>query len=632
MRNEVKRWVWAIIALMGMLLCYTSCDDKSREESRPDNEYLVDAEILVVDKEGNVVSETPLKSDVSLRSAKTEVESEKGIITGLGLFKASEVAKVKVTAKQGYRFKGMYFKYRGGYSNLDYPEYAYEALQSPTKDIVVTGNITVVALFLEDADYEFSTSPADLTLYGTEEDDYLEGKIVVTSTKTRNGVTSNVDYSCYYGSDLRDLIEKKGSVITVKWKKGRQKEFSLMLSQEETEEDIFVHVKVVISAAPKPVYNFSATPTKLVLSGKDTDSSLSGKISVTSTKTLSGVTTDVGYNTSKGSKSGKTVTVTWRKGDSKNFNVTLTQDESGEALTVPVEVVITETPKPVYTFTATPTKLVLSGKDTDSSLSGKISVTSTKTLSGVTTDVGYNTSKGSKSGKTVTVTWRKGDSKNFNVTLTQDESGEALTVPVEVVITETPKPVYTFTATPTKLVLSGKDTDSSLSGKITVTSTKTLSGVTTDVGYDTNKGSKSGKTVTVTWSKGDSKSFNVILTQDESGKTLTIPVEVVITETPKPVYNFSATPTKLVLSGKDTDSSLSGKITVTSTKTLSGVTTDVGYDTNKGSKSGKTVTVTWRKGESKSFTVTLTQDESGKTLTIPVEVSITQTGVDIVIE
>ena len=437
MRNEVKRWVWAMIALMGMLLCYTSCDDKSREESRPDNEYLVDAEILVVDKEGNVVSETPLKSDVSLRSAKTEVESEKGIITGLGLFKASEVAKVKVTAKKGYRFKGMYFKYRGGYSNLDYPKYAYEALQSPTKDIVVTGNITVVALFLEDADYEFSTSPADLTLYGTEEDDYLEGKIVVTSTKTKNGVTSNVDYSCYYNIDVRDLIEENGSEITVKWKKGRQKAFTLNLTQKETGDDIYVNVKVVISAVPKPVYNFSATPTKLVLSGKDTDSTLSGKITVTSTKTLSGVTTDVGYDTNKGSKSGKTVTVTWSKGDSKSFNVTLTQDESGRTITIPVEVVITETPKPVYTFTATPTKLVLSGKDTDSSLSGKITVTSTKTLSGVTTDVGYDTNKGSKSGKTVTVTWRKGESKSFTVTLTQDESGKTLTIPVEVSITQT---------------------------------------------------------------------------------------------------------------------------------------------------------------------------------------------------
>ena len=430
MRNEVKRWVWAMIALMGMLLCYTSCDDKSREESRPDNEYLVDAEILVVDKEGNVVSETPLKSDVSLRSAKTEVESEKGIITGLGLFKASEVAKVKVTAKRGYLYKGMYFKYNGGYDKRRYPINRSSATLWSSIDITVVGNITVVAMFEEAGDYEFYATPSKLVLQGNENDDSITGEIEITSTRTVNGKTSFVLFT-------RDGRVYDSGRVSYTWRKGENKKFSITFKQVDSEKTLTIPVEVVITETPKPVYNFSATPTKLVLSGKDTDSSLSGKITVTSTKTLSGVTTDVGYNTSKGSKSGKTVTVTWSKGESKSFNVTLTQDESGKTLTIPVEVVITETPKPVYNFSATPTKLVLSGKDTDSSLSGKITVTSTKTLSGVTTDVGYNTSKGSKSGKTVTVTWSKGESKSFNVTLTQDESGKTLTIPVEVSITQT---------------------------------------------------------------------------------------------------------------------------------------------------------------------------------------------------
>lgn len=146
MNKMVKHFLWTLPAL---LLCLLVSSCKTNEEREPEDKYKVDAEIVVVRKDGTIVSTTKLRGNTpQLRATPpTFVETSKGKITGLGYFDANTVTSIAVTAKKGYAYKGMYFRYNSGYNVSGYPTTSGSALRSPTKSVTVTGNLTVIALF-----------------------------------------------------------------------------------------------------------------------------------------------------------------------------------------------------------------------------------------------------------------------------------------------------------------------------------------------------------------------------------------------------------------------------------------------------------------------------------------------------
>lgn len=148
MNRMMKRVMWTLSALL-LCLCATSCKTKVCEECEPDGKYKVDAEILVVRKDGTIVSTTKLRGDTSSirANASSVVETTKGKITGLGYFDANAVTTISVSANKGYAYKGMYFRYNSGYNATAYPTSSRSALKSSTKSVTVTGNLTVIALF-----------------------------------------------------------------------------------------------------------------------------------------------------------------------------------------------------------------------------------------------------------------------------------------------------------------------------------------------------------------------------------------------------------------------------------------------------------------------------------------------------
>lgn len=144
----------ATLTLLALLLCCTSCNKKEllNKEHPSNGDYLVDAEIVLVNKDGEVLSKTLLRSDASsLRATpETSKESEKGKITGLGFFESGKSTVIRVTANSGYKYKGMYFRYTTGYDTSSFPKTSSTLLSAPTKSVTVKGNLTVVAVFEKD--------------------------------------------------------------------------------------------------------------------------------------------------------------------------------------------------------------------------------------------------------------------------------------------------------------------------------------------------------------------------------------------------------------------------------------------------------------------------------------------------
>lgn len=142
------------LALLATLFCCTSCNKKElpNNETPEEGRYLVDAEIVEVDKQGVVLSKTSLRSDASsLRASHpTYVETAKGKITGLGFFNANASTVISVFAKSGYKYKGMYFRFTSGYNKSTYPTDSSHLLSPNVKTVTVAGNLTVIAVFEKD--------------------------------------------------------------------------------------------------------------------------------------------------------------------------------------------------------------------------------------------------------------------------------------------------------------------------------------------------------------------------------------------------------------------------------------------------------------------------------------------------
>lgn len=91
-----------------------SCDKNTPNDPPEMPQTVVEGEIVIVDKNGKEISRTPsnLQGFSSLRGAKEGyVETEKGKITGLGVFPIGYTATIQVIEVNPakYKFKGMYF-------------------------------------------------------------------------------------------------------------------------------------------------------------------------------------------------------------------------------------------------------------------------------------------------------------------------------------------------------------------------------------------------------------------------------------------------------------------------------------------------------------------------------------------
>lgn len=91
-----------------------SCDKNTPNDPPEIPQTVVEGEIVIVDKNGKEISRTPsnLQGFSSLRGAKEGyVETEKGKITGLGVFPIGYTTTIQVIEVNPakYKFKGMHF-------------------------------------------------------------------------------------------------------------------------------------------------------------------------------------------------------------------------------------------------------------------------------------------------------------------------------------------------------------------------------------------------------------------------------------------------------------------------------------------------------------------------------------------
>ena len=75
-----------------------------------------------------------------------KLETDKAVITGLGVYKAGETAKVVVSPKEGFVCDGLYFEYSSGYDASAFPTTAETALKVSEVSFEVKGNITIRAI------------------------------------------------------------------------------------------------------------------------------------------------------------------------------------------------------------------------------------------------------------------------------------------------------------------------------------------------------------------------------------------------------------------------------------------------------------------------------------------------------
>ena len=80
------------------------------------------------------------------KGSEGKLETDKAVISGLGVYKAGETAKVVVTPKEGFVCDGLYFSYTSGYDASAFPTTAETALKVSEVSFEVKGNITVQAI------------------------------------------------------------------------------------------------------------------------------------------------------------------------------------------------------------------------------------------------------------------------------------------------------------------------------------------------------------------------------------------------------------------------------------------------------------------------------------------------------
>ena len=307
---------------------------------------------------------------------------------------------------------------------------------------------------------------------------------------------------------------------------------------------------------------------------------------------------------------------------------------------------VTFMPKqPAYVFYVTPSSLPVSALDPSQH---SISVTSQKneaingaTLPNTTVDIGYSLTANpdwiTVSGSSISVSENRGSSRSGTVTFTQAESGYQTSIDVQqaaaVVTTDY---TFNFAGGGTSTSWNGVDASGgSQSYSITSNKQTYINGTldrTDNISYSGSSSvgwiTVSGSTINVSENRSSSRSGTVTFTQAESGKTVVVSVQQSGGST---TYDYTFT-----FNGGGTSTSWNGVDAVGGTNSYSITSTRQTYingtldrtdnmnysgSSNVGwiTVSGTSVIVSANYASARSGTVTFTQAESGRTVTVSVQ-------------
>ncbi|MCY6352882.1 BACON domain-containing carbohydrate-binding protein [Bacteroides fragilis] len=328
--------------------------------------------------------------------------------------------------------------------------------------------------------------------------------------------------------------------------------------------------------------------------------------------------------------------------------VTFTQAESGKKITVTVQQVagiITND----YKFTLSDGSITTSWTGIGAGATSKnFAIVSNKDIiiNGTkdrTEDVSYSASSSAGwitvSGSTISVSENRGAARTGTVTFTQAESGKKITVTVQQVagvVSYNYK--FTLNDGSTSASWTGVSASGSSKGYSIVSNKDVLINGTKDrtenVSYSASSSAGwitvSGSTISVSENRGAARTGTVTFTQAESGKRITVTVQQVAGVVS---YNY-----KFTLNDGSTSASWTGVSASGSSKGYSIVsnkdilingtkdrTENVSYSASSSAGwitvSGSTISVSENRGGTRSGTVTFTQAESGKKITVTVQQS-----------
>jgi hypothetical protein len=347
--------------------------------------------------------------------------------------------------------------------------------------------------------------------------------------------------------------------------------------------------------------------------------------------------------------SGSTLTVAEnRVASARAGTVTFTQAESGKKITVTVQQVagiITND----YKFTLSDGSITTSWTGIGAGATSKnFAIVSNKDIiiNGTkdrTEDVSYSASSSAGwitvSGSTISVSENRGAARTGTVTFTQAESGKKITVTVQQVagvVSYNYK--FTLNDGSTSASWTGVSASGSSKGYSIVSNKDVLINGTKDrtenVSYSASSSAGwitvSGSTISVSENRGAARTGTVTFTQAESGKKITVTVQQVAGVVS---YNYKFTlndgSTSASWTGVSASGSSKGYSIVSNKDVLINGTKDrtenVSYSASSSAGwitvSGSTISVSENRGGARSGTVTFTQAESGKKITVTVQQS-----------
>ncbi|WP_250741366.1 BACON domain-containing protein [Bacteroides fragilis] len=347
--------------------------------------------------------------------------------------------------------------------------------------------------------------------------------------------------------------------------------------------------------------------------------------------------------------SGSTLTVAEnRVASARAGTVTFTQAESGKKITVTVQQVagiITND----YKFTLSDGSITTSWTGIGAgAISKNFAIVSNKDIiiNGTkdrTENVSYSASSSAGwitvSGSTISVSENRGAARTGTVTFTQAESGKKITVTVQQVagvVSYNYK--FTLNDGSTSASWTGVSASGSSKGYSIVSNKDVLINGTKDrtenVSYSASSSAGwitvSGSTISVSENRGAARTGTVTFTQAESGKRITVTVQQVAGVVS---YNYKFTlndgSTSASWTGVSASGSSKGYSIVSNKDVLINGTKDrtenVSYSASSSAGwitvSGSTISVSENRGGARSGTVTFTQAESGKKITVTVQQS-----------
>jgi len=347
--------------------------------------------------------------------------------------------------------------------------------------------------------------------------------------------------------------------------------------------------------------------------------------------------------------SGSTISVSENRiASARAGTVTFTQAESGKKITVTVQQlagVITNNYK--FTLNDGATSASWAGIGA-ASTSKNFAIISNKDIiingtKDKTENVNYTGASSAGwitvSGSTISVSENRGAARSGTVTFTQAESGKKITVTVQQVagvVSYNYK--FTLNDGSTSASWSGISANGSSKGYSIVSNKDVLINGTKDrtenVSYSASSSAGwitvSGSTISVSENRGGARSGTVTFTQAESGKKITVTVQQVAGVVS---YNYKFTlndgSASASWSGVSASGSSKGYSIVSNKDVLINGTKDrtenVSYSASSSAGwitvSGSTISVSENRGAARSGTVTFTQAESGKKITVTVQQS-----------